>query len=535
MVSRLEDQKVMLASLISATGNEAEDIEVRYKVALRTELAGLQSERAKLVAKLKQEKIALDAVGAQDGHEDEEEEEDGGEQQHTREKRLQAERLKNERLIAVLEWKLSLIVGIRAQLGDYQYVTTLHMIERGIGKLRAVQDVRALEKQDRRAWVGLRGPRLPACLRCTDSDGLSGALSTCFISATFDKELALTHSRGSEWGCPVLVELEVGCMDSGVSLEALSQFQEERDLVFPPFTCFEVIDVPRFDSVSRAQGNRTEVLVLPVRISLPPTPAPPPSITQCFAFAPIHPPSSPIILAAIAHDTLLQLDRKLRHAVAKLVRNPKVGEVSVERQAASLSDAIKFAARQVLAEVADEQEALGVLSRGMKAFEDGVSAGFFSDAESVASLLAKNLLTVDAAAAERKRLKEFASWNAELPRICALMDAAEDDDTEHMTRLLQDGVDVNSQTLSGTSALHKASSNGHEASTRLLLQNNADVNLSDNGGFAPLHKACSNGCLGVATILLESGASLESQVCLALLRSACVVPTDDLLGSGAVR
>ena len=516
MVTRLEDQKSMLASLI-AGADGSKDVESRYKIALRSELAGLQSERAKLVDKVKQEKVALEALSlhADDEFGDEDDEEEEG----MREARAKEERLKKERLIAMLEFKLSLEIVLRAQLGEYQYVTTLHVIERGIRKLLAVQDIRAVDQLARRAWLGVCGPRLPACLRCTDDSGLCGAMSTCFISATLDKELALTHSRGVEWGCPVLLELEIGAIDCGVSLEPLSQFPDERDAVFPPFCCLEMLDVPRFDVVNKAQGTRTEVLVLPVRISLPPSSAQPPNIAPCLAFASIQSSPPPNILATLAQDTLLELDRQLRRAVAQLGSGAFAATdgTVVEQQACGLADAIRLAARLVLAEVVEEQEVWLVLSRGMIAFQAGLHEGFPDNAESLTALLGKHVLTVDAAAAERKRLKEQAAWDAELSRICALMDAAEDGDAEEVGRLLQEGVDVNSQTLGGTSALHQASSNGHEATAQLLLQSNADVNLCDSLGLQPLHKACRNGFLGVAAVLLEGGAPLESQVFLLVL------------------
>ena len=109
----------------------------------------------------------------------------------------------------MLKRTLDLEVLVRAQLGETKFVTTLHMIVRGINKLRAAVGVSALDGAGRRVWRGVRGVRLPACLRYPDVAGITGALETGLISASLNQELALASANGTEWGCPVLLEMQV--------------------------------------------------------------------------------------------------------------------------------------------------------------------------------------------------------------------------------------------------------------------------------------------------------------------------------------
>jgi hypothetical protein len=245
---------------------------MEYMLTLRSELPALVAERSRWLSKLNQEQAKAMSEGT------DEEEEEGEEEAGARAVRVAAEAERREVRIEVLKRTLDLEVLVRAQLGETKFVTTLHMIVRGINKLRAAVGVSALDGAGRRVWRGVRGVRLPACLRYPDVAGITGALETGFISASLNQEVALASSNATEWGCPVLFEMQVctrslhssrescalsslefcytvlqlhytfckgaelkfcplanamqvGAIDAGVSLACLSQFPDEARLL----------------------------------------------------------------------------------------------------------------------------------------------------------------------------------------------------------------------------------------------------------------------------------------------------------------
>ena len=60
---------------------------------------------------------------------------------------------------------------------------------------------------------------------------------------------------------------------------------------------------------------------------------------------------------------------------------------------------------------------------------------------------------------------------------------------EAMMLLLSYGVDVDAQTINGTTALHYAANHGDVLIMSILLTGGADPNLGDSRGFVALHYA----------------------------------------------
>lgn len=94
-----------------------------------------------------------------------------------------------------------------------------------------------------------------------------------------------------------------------------------------------------------------------------------------------------------------------------------------------------------------------------------------------------------------------------------LFDAARNGEAEHILRLLENGVDANSQSADGgISALLLASENDDQATVANLLIYGADANFSSTkGGFSPLIRASIRGHVSVVKILLKAGASINYQ------------------------
>ncbi|XP_035686645.1 p53-induced death domain-containing protein 1-like [Branchiostoma floridae] len=81
-------------------------------------------------------------------------------------------------------------------------------------------------------------------------------------------------------------------------------------------------------------------------------------------------------------------------------------------------------------------------------------------------------------------------------------------DVQRVTRLLQQGVDVNFNTF-GDSSLHQAASGGHVGVAELLIKARAQVDSKDEYGNSPLHKAASFGHVGVAKLLIKAGSRVD--------------------------
>lgn len=62
---------------------------------------------------------------------------------------------------------------------------------------------------------------------------------------------------------------------------------------------------------------------------------------------------------------------------------------------------------------------------------------------------------------------------------------------------------------SGSTALHKASANGHLEVLKLLIQHGSDVELADMSGCTPLHLAARNGHLTCVKFLISQGADFR--------------------------
>jgi uncharacterized protein len=80
-------------------------------------------------------------------------------------------------------------------------------------------------------------------------------------------------------------------------------------------------------------------------------------------------------------------------------------------------------------------------------------------------------------------------------------------DIEEVTRLVEDGADVNWRDSIGETALFGAAAWGHVEVVRYLLRVGADFNVAESTiGYTPLHWAASHGNLETIRTLVEAGA-----------------------------
>jgi hypothetical protein len=76
-------------------------------------------------------------------------------------------------------------------------------------------------------------------------------------------------------------------------------------------------------------------------------------------------------------------------------------------------------------------------------------------------------------------------------------------------KLLQNGVDVNARSASGSIALSKAAANGFTRGVELLLAHGADASMADANGVSPLQDASLKGSTEIVRLLLDHGAGVN--------------------------
>jgi len=80
-----------------------------------------------------------------------------------------------------------------------------------------------------------------------------------------------------------------------------------------------------------------------------------------------------------------------------------------------------------------------------------------------------------------------------------------------LSRILDQGADVNGLSATGATALHYAIYGGKTNVVQVLLDHGADVNGRDRRQSTPLHQAVRAGSAEVVQMLLENGADLEAR------------------------
>ena len=88
-----------------------------------------------------------------------------------------------------------------------------------------------------------------------------------------------------------------------------------------------------------------------------------------------------------------------------------------------------------------------------------------------------------------------------------LVDAAKNQDTEAVRRLLKQGVPVNASQPDGFTALHWAAQWDKADMADLLIRAGEKVSAVDNYGVTPLSLACTNGSVPMVDMLLKAGAN----------------------------
>lgn len=90
--------------------------------------------------------------------------------------------------------------------------------------------------------------------------------------------------------------------------------------------------------------------------------------------------------------------------------------------------------------------------------------------------------------------------------VALLLASTSEGDLKAVQELLKNGLNVNSASEEGLSALHEAAAQENLEMMDFLLANGANINAQDNEGWTPLHAVCHYGFAEVASFLIQRGA-----------------------------
>lgn len=144
-----------------------------------------------------------------------------------------------------------------------EYVTTLHTINSAILKLAKLQKTATV-------YRGVSGGVLPESFFQPDANGSVGGVEAGFMSTTTDRGVALEFAqRKSAAGRTrpsMLFHIKMGMVDKGASVEFLSQFPHEKEILMPPLTGLEVVSKPWIEGTTivvdlRLNCNRSDLTI----------------------------------------------------------------------------------------------------------------------------------------------------------------------------------------------------------------------------------------------------------------------------------
>ena len=127
-----------------------------------------------------------------------------------------------------------------AQNPKLTFAATVGHLCRAIRKLAAVATP---EEAEMPLWRGVRG-ELDRAFWVPDSQGMVTAVDMAFMSTSIHRETPIQYLRGAEeqnvlWELKPQVETDAG-FHRGASIELLSQFASEGEILFPPCTMLRV-------------------------------------------------------------------------------------------------------------------------------------------------------------------------------------------------------------------------------------------------------------------------------------------------------
>ena len=122
-----------------------------------------------------------------------------------------------------------------------RFTTTLHVLNSGVLKLARLQP--AIQ-----VYRGISSMKLPTAFTKENQQNVRGGVEYGFMSTTTDERVAMTFAtNGDTSSASTLVVAKMGMVDRGATLDWLSQYPHEQEILLPPLTAMEVINITDFE------------------------------------------------------------------------------------------------------------------------------------------------------------------------------------------------------------------------------------------------------------------------------------------------
>eukprot|EP01047_Picozoa_sp_COSAG01_P002040 COSAG01_NODE_51_length_31472_cov_106.607083_4_plen_742_part_00 len=134
-----------------------------------------------------------------------------------------------------------------------RFTTTLHVLNSAVLKLSRLQPALTV-------YRGISRMKLPKVFIEKNDRNVRGGVEYGFMSTTSDKEVALTFAKSADAkSASTLVVAEMGMVDRGATLDWLSQYPHEAEILMPPLTAMEVKDISDFQETEGFQIRQVDV------------------------------------------------------------------------------------------------------------------------------------------------------------------------------------------------------------------------------------------------------------------------------------
>jgi len=145
------------------------------------------------------------------------------------------------------------------RLRGNKYTTTIYCIVSGTIKLSKVTSL----PPSRVVYRGLHGLEMPNKFVSQDAFGVSGGVELGMLSTSQDMNVAIQYA--GKGMLPTVFEISCGAVDRGASLNVLSQYPGEEEMLYPPLSYLELIKQPQ---IRVLEGKAVRVLPLKINSNM---------------------------------------------------------------------------------------------------------------------------------------------------------------------------------------------------------------------------------------------------------------------------
>lgn len=134
-----------------------------------------------------------------------------------------------------------------------RFTTTLHALNSAVLKISRLQPAMQV-------YRGISRMKLPKAFTEKNEFNVRGGVEYGFMSTTADKNVAMMFAKdGDTKTASTLVTANMGMISRGASLDWLSQYPHEQEILLPPLTAMEVVDITDFEDEGKFQIRKLTV------------------------------------------------------------------------------------------------------------------------------------------------------------------------------------------------------------------------------------------------------------------------------------